>query len=141
MINGSQTGKRQSSYRHNIHVNCWYNVSVTLGNQKDVHDDVLSILLLLLRIFLWKPTGISYFCLGIKNILPLLNQNYLRATTCLSRKSLWLYLSCSQGSAVSPPNALIWNVIFSYSFCVFQGSLCHLVQALNLSSWTFITQK
>lgn len=24
MINGSQTGKRQSSYRHNIHVNCWY---------------------------------------------------------------------------------------------------------------------
>ena len=134
MINGSQTGKRQSSYRHNIHVNCWYNVSVTLGNQEDVHDDVLSILLLLLRIFLWKPTGRSYFCLGIENILPLLNQNYLHATTCLSRKSLWLYLSCSQGK-------LIWNVIFSYSFCVFQGSLCHLVQALNLSSWTFITQK
>lgn len=95
MINGSQTGKRQSSYRHNIHVNCWYNVSVTLGNQEDVHDDVLSILLLLLRIFLWKPTGISYFCLGIENILPLLNQNYLHATTCLSKKAfdcIWAVL-------------------------------------------------
>lgn len=59
MINGSQTGKRQSSYRHNIHVNCWYNVSVTLGNQEDVHDDVLSILLLLLKILEYSPLAQS----------------------------------------------------------------------------------
>lgn len=59
MINGIQTGKRQSSYRHNIHVNCWYNVSVTLGNQEDVHDDVLSILLLLLKILEYSPLAQS----------------------------------------------------------------------------------
>lgn len=59
MINGIQTRKRQSSYRHNIHVNCWYNVSVTLGNQEDVHDDVLSILLLLLKILEYSPLAQS----------------------------------------------------------------------------------
>lgn len=93
MINGSQTGKRQSSYRHNIHVNCWYNVSVTLGNHEDVHDDVLSILVLLLRIFLWKPTGISYFCLGIKNNYSPLAQSKLSSCYHMSQQKKPLIVS------------------------------------------------